>query len=829
MVEIFKHVDKFFTSLTNYLTYNYIFIIFVGLFLFSILCVIFFTSRAYEARLIKAIDKFNSYFIDNPQINEDNLVAFNNKMKHRKVPKQLRKSWQQFVLYREDKASKYMSFENCVSNPIKNSTYKRDVRLLSTLAWIFSLCALILNCYYCYEVTDIATALSKILLTPVIILLLNYIIQIFLNLRHNAIVSDLFQNYQYFEVNIDKATETLPEYVDYEVLFDRNEIKKGIPILYAYLQKRAEEEQRQLERARLKNVEHEKFNFDDQGVAASLVLERAMQEAENYIAERKKYTQDIGQINADITQEDMNYREITKEYNRQMQVSKETFANFKSQLEDVSSTIEANYLKKQQQQELDRQRNLERDFDLATEKHKKIIESYHAELDTIDGFIAQSRKNLEDAMKSEFGSYSGKVYDEAKKVAEQNVKDKLVKFKHDLVTVEEKLVTKEQQLKESYDQSQQLNEKLQLALLEIDNLTIASKKKNKKNKNRDENQYEQPYSNVSNTVTNAQVVQQPTEEVVQDNSFNEVPQMNQEVNSEFDFGTSEKDDFDTQFDIPSTSTDVEFSEFDNTQEEASENFDFNFDDDSQSNDEYFTVPEFETEPVENKQNDFDEFDFEPSVKEVEEVPSTEDFYKYDSTEQTDESVNEKPASRRGRPRKVVDADTKPEEKKKPGRPRKEVSENKTEEKRGRGRPRKEVDDEHENTKKRGPGRPRKVADADAKSEEKKKPGRPRKEVGEIKTEEKRGRGRPRKEVDDEPKASKKRGRGRPKKETTEKVKTEEKRGRGRPRKDAKNVNDEIENIDAYLKEIDDAIAAENAKLEETQKELAKKAKLKRKK
>ncbi|MBR2030119.1 MAG: hypothetical protein IJ999_04365, partial [Clostridia bacterium] len=141
--------------------------------------------------------------------------------------------------------------------------------------------------------------LQNCLITPALILLINYITTIFLNLRYNAIVSDLHQNYQYFEVNIDKATQTLPDYVDYEVLFDRNEIKKGIPILYAYLQKRAEEEQRELELARLKNVEHEKFSFDEAGVAGSLVLERAMQEAENYIAERKKYNQDTEQINND--------------------------------------------------------------------------------------------------------------------------------------------------------------------------------------------------------------------------------------------------------------------------------------------------------------------------------------------------------------------------------------------------------------------------------------------------------------------------------------------------------------------------------------------------
>ena len=419
MFEVFKYVDKFFTSLTNYLTYNDIFIIFAGLFLLTTVVVIFSTSKAYEAKLIKAIDKFNAYFIDNPQINEENLVAFNLKMKARFVPKQLRKCWQQFVLYREHKASVYMSFENCVATPIKNSSYKRDTKIMNILSYIFSFCALILNCYYCYETADLASVLSSVLLTPALILLFNYIFQIFFHVKHSAIISDLFQNYQYFEVNIDKATETLPDYVDYEVLFDRNEIKKGIPILYAYLQKRAEEEQRELERARLKNVEHEKFNFDDAGVEASLVLERAMQEAENYIAERKKYIQDTEQINADMTQEDMNYREITKEYNRQMQVSRETFANFKAQLEEASSSIEANYLKKQQQQELDRQRNLERDFDTATERHKKVIEGFHAELDTVDKFISQSRKTLETAMKSEFSTYSGKVYDEVRKAVEQ--------------------------------------------------------------------------------------------------------------------------------------------------------------------------------------------------------------------------------------------------------------------------------------------------------------------------------------------------------------------------------------------------------------------------
>jgi len=779
MIEIFKYVDKFFTSLTNYLTYNYIFVIFVGLFLFTALCVLFFTSRSYEARLIKAIDKFNVYFIDNPQINEENLVAFNAKMKDRKVPKQLRKNWQQFVLYREDKASAYMSFENCVANPIKNSTFTRDIKSMNTLAWIFSLCALVLNVYYCFETVDVAAVLRSVLLTPIIILLLNYIVQIFLNLRHSAIVSDLFQNYQYFEVNIDKATETLPEYVDYEVLFDRNEIKKGIPILYTYLQKRADEEQRELERARLKNVEHEKFNFDDQGVAASLVLERAMQEAENYIAERKKYIQDTEQINSDITQEDMNYREITKEYNRQMQVSKETFANFKSQLEEVSSTIEANYLKKQQQQELDRQRNLERDFDTATERHKKVIESYHAELDAVDKFIAQSRKNLEDAMKNEFSSYSSKVYDEAKKVVDERQKDKINKLKQDIVNLEETLVSKNEELDHVYEQNQIMSDKLEeigIAVNEQPGYSSSFKQ------NEPEIKVEEVVEEINEDVPeiSEEVFEEAVQEEKQEELFEELPK--QEVAEEVNEPETEENDS------------LKIDE--NTEENNSLKIDENTEDFESLND--FEEDNLDDEWL-NKISALQEniTAAEEKAEEQEEI----------STEQKDDSIEEvKVVSRRGRPRKVVDT-TVQVEKKRPGRPKKVVAEVKDEQpKRKAGRPRKVEVEEKTTAVKKGRGRPRKQAVEQVA----KRPGRPKKVVAEVK--------------DEQPK----RKAGRPRKVEVKEKATAVKKGRGRPRKEVDKIQD-IKDIDEYLKEIDNAIAAENAKLQETQKELAKNAKLRRKK
>lgn len=816
MFDVFKQVDKFFVSITNYLTYNYIFVAAIGLFLLTVIMVIYFTSRSYEARLIKAIDHLNSYFIDNPQINEDNLVSFNAKMKSSSVPKQLRKAWQQFVLYREGKASSYMSFENCVSTPIKNSTYTRDIKIMNTLAWILSLCAFILNAYYCFDTVDFANVLRTVLLTPIIILLINFIVQIFLNLRHHAIISDLFQNYQYFEANIDKATETLPEYVDYEVLFDRSEIKKGIPILYAYLQKRAEEEQRQLEIARLKNVEHEKFNFDDQGIAASLVLERAMHEAENYIAERKKYMQDTEQINADMTQEDLNYREITKEYNRQMQVSKETFANFKTQLEEASSSIEANYLKKQQQQELDRQRNLERDFDTATERHKKVIEGFNAELDSVDKLIAESRKNLEEAMKSEFASYSSKVYDEAKLAVDKREKEKTDKFKTNISNLEETLIQKNEELERLYAENQKMSDKL----LEIEGAVSHEDEKTNKKRLKEVKQ-EQP-AQVEEVAPVGEYKPLTYEETEYKPAYEREDYTKLEPKGNETNRTKE-----TEEEPEDGAKNIELDDLEKVENEKDFNFEDKLEDEAENDDEMFDF----------NFKDNDEDDNIDEISDESESPADFEDDKETKTDDNQETYNELMELRRlleeranlsknSTVNKGDSINTAVErgttaiqgEKRKVGRPRKEVVEI-PKVKRGRGRPRK--------------------ASSSVAFEPKKQVGRPRKEE----TQQKQGRGRPRKESVEIPKVKK--GRGRPRKASpsvvveakkqvgrprNEKIEVQEvKKGRGRPPKDAVDLNNikNIKDIDQYLKEIDNQIAVENAKLQESQKELDKKSKIRK--
>lgn len=835
-MNIFNEVDKFFSSLKNYLNYNIIFIIFCSLFLLTVVIVIIATSRAYEARLIKAVDMFNNYFIDNPQITEENLVSFNNKMKSRKVPKQLRKQWQQYVLYREEKASHYMSFDICVSAPIKNSSYKRAISVMNILTYIYVFAAILLNLYYSYEFSqdlDLILVLQRVLLCPILILVLNYIITIFLDLRHNAIVSDLYQNYQYFEVNIDKATQTLPEYVDYEVLFDRNEIRKGIPILYAYLQKRAEEEKRELERARLKNVEHEKFNFDEAGVESSLVLERAMQEAENYIAERKKYMQDIEQINADITQEEMNFRETTKEYQRQMQVSKESFDNFKAQLEEVSSTIEANYLKKQQQQELDRQRNLERDYDTATDRHKKLLESYQAELTSVENEIKNARKTLEKGMMSEFDTYSNKVYDAAKKAVEEREKENHAKLKQEIKNLEEKIVSKDKELDNIYNQNQALTEKLDQQGLTQSAQTYQYQQpiytqQDIQEEQPTENQEEQStteqpqYNYDQSEINNYQSDEQSADQILSEDS--QIGQVDDMMNENQDVQPIENQNLDNADTII---TDNELSAGDQSKLASGIN-------------QYFVESSEQDvqEPVlQEDQND--------NIAGENNVVRSEDIF----TIQDNES---KPVKKAGRPRKEK---TEEKPKKPVGRPRKEKTEESPKQNKKRGRPKKTesvsvqvgepnvteestdiINEPVENLQEKKParrGRPKKVIAQDSNptevSTESKKRGRPKKEstkeVSEPTIVEKK-RGRPKKEKNNESNSANKVGSSNKNKdiESSESIQSTsvEPKKRGRPKK--VQISEEqapINDIDAYLKEIDDQIAKESAKLEKTKKELEK--------
>lgn len=758
---IFRSIVTFFETIGSLLTFDILFFIVLGLMVVLVTIVLIRCSAAYESKLIRSLDKLTTYLQNNPQIDESNLVEFNKKMK--KVPHVLRKQWQQFMLYRNEKASYYMSFKHVVENPMRTSTYKQQVSSMNIVSYIFAFLSFLLACSRIYSNT-VAEVLVNAFLLPFFILFINWLFTLFLNARYNAVTSDLFQNYQYFEISIDKAASSLPDYVDYEVLFTKKEIKQGIPILFEYLEKRSILEQQEMERARQRQIEHDKYKFDRSGIESALVLERSVHETEIFLANRSRLMQEIEQINAEINNIEGNFKEKNKDYQRKMQASKENIERLKAQLEQSASNIEANYIKKQQADELNRQLQLEKDFDTIVLTRKKDVNALQVEIEKREKEIDKAREALEITMESEFESYTRKVYDKVENVLKEQQPELSQVDNKKVEDLEAELKEKNRQIEiltNSTDSAQKIVDLSHQKIL-LENMII------EKNKQLKELKGEVPEVEVNEKITVERPVQ--TEKPVQN-----------EKNNEFDFGNKQND-----FDFGSPITEKKFEE--KIEEKVEER--------KPILKERFFRNEFE-KPITDKDDDDKGDQGNIITPEVEEEIETPKIFKKSIEEKIEKPavvspalvtpvvatpsvvVVETPKKRPGRPRKIVTEPILPSEPKRRGRPRKEVSESEVQPKR--------------------------------------KPGRPRKVVEEVVTTEPKRRGRPRKEETTEsPVEQPKKSRGRPRK--VESVQVEQpKKSRGRPRKEVEDTS--IDDIDIKLKELHERLQESTNNLQKVKEQL----------
>ncbi len=778
-MKIFDSIAKFFDTVANLVNIEIMCLIVFGMMLLLLIVTFIRCRCSYEARLIKALDKLISYMSNHPQIDETNLVEFNKKMK--KVPHVLRKQWQQFMLYREHNASYYMSFQHVVENPMRTSTYKQQIKVFNIVSYILAFLSLIITANTLMT-ANASEVFSQVFVLPFIVMGVNWIFTLFFNARLNAITADLFQNYQYFEIAIDKATSTLPEYVDYEVLFTTKEIKQGIPILFEYLEKRSIVEQTEMERARQRQIEHDRYNFDRTGLDSSLVLDRSVREAEIYLSNRNRLNQEIDQINSEINNIENNYKEKNKDYQRKLQASKENIERLKSQLEQAASNIEANYIKKQQQDELSRQLTLEKDFDTVTATRKKDLAALQAEIDKKNQEIDKFRTSLENAMVGEFETYTRKIYDKVEGIFNKEKNEtagEMQKLQSELKAKNEALA----ELEGNGGQAQviaQLTEQKNL----LENVII------EKNKYID--------SLLANAQTIASAVAEPVvapepeyiAEPVAEPVVETVPEPVVEETEPIVEPVVEE-----PIVVAEEPVEEEIKPF---WEMPAENV--------VAQPEEIAEPEPVAEPAEEPADE-EPTDGEPADEGIL-IELPEEVEPIEETAEIAEKPAEEPKKHPGRPRKVVE-EAPATEKRGRGRPRKEETKDEpadAEPKKSPGRPKKETTDEPA-TEKRGRGRPKKTEtdlDSTEPAGEKRGRGRPRKEETKEETtdaEPKKGPGRPKKETTDEP-ATEKRGRGRPKKTETALDSAEpagEKRGRGRPRKED-TIDDKLNDLNKTLEE-----------------------------
>lgn len=455
---VFNFVETYFRGIGNSMkNLDILFYVFVGL---ELLFVIYFLVKshfAYQFRLIRAIDKINIYLLNNSYINENNLIEFNKKMK--KVPKTLRYHWQQYMLYREQSPSFYMSSNNVIEKPLRSSSVKYNIKTMKALTIIFTTLSILLSAAVLglsqSQSSFIAPVIFRLAIIPSVVIFIGSIYGIYQNARQSANLSDLYQTFHIFQRLIDKAVTTMPEYVDFEVLFTKKEIAKGIPALNEYLEKRARQEQEELEKARRNAVDHEVYDFGSVDISGSLILDRAMKETEIYLSLRNRLLAEIQQVESQIDTLKKSYDNTQREIQRKMQTAKENIDRIRMQQESSTNRIEGNYLKKQQDQEISKLTQLEKDNTEETYRFNQELEALTSEIDKKKAELEERRKYIEKAMLAEYKTYSTKVFKNLLKVANEKEKEERASLSETKDSYAQKIVELKDQVQElSYENSQ---------------------------------------------------------------------------------------------------------------------------------------------------------------------------------------------------------------------------------------------------------------------------------------------------------------------------------------------------------------------------------------
>lgn len=401
--------------------------VFGGLLLAGIIVAIVLVRFSYEVKTLRSVEKLNEYFKKQPFIDENNLVEFNNKIK--KAPQAIRVNWQQYMLNREEGPSKYINIDSCVEKPLRTSSIDKQLKNIRIFTYCLVALSILLTAFTIPSTLGIGVTIGYIAIIPAVLILIHTIFSLILLSWKNAAQADLYQNFHNFQRNLNKSVSTLPAYVDYEILFTAKEIKKNSPLLQEYIEKRALMEQEEIEKARLENEETEKFNFEDLGINASLLLERAMKECEKYLSSKKRLKAECDQIETEKDNYKKNYDTAMKDYQRKLQASRENLERLKSQQEASTNRIESNYIRKQQADEMKKQELVEKENDEASVKFNEEQDALVVEIEKRKADIEEKRLGIENAMKAEFKTYATSIYKEIETLVNKNIKEEISRLK----------------------------------------------------------------------------------------------------------------------------------------------------------------------------------------------------------------------------------------------------------------------------------------------------------------------------------------------------------------------------------------------------------------
>jgi hypothetical protein len=431
--KLFEVIDELFVDFAPLMTMAIVILIII------VVLTVVVTSFSIEITTNRAVNKINRYLEKKPFVNEENLVEFNNLMKT--IPKPMRYEWQQYMLNRDKLPSNFMTQVNCIDRPFRSSSYDQTIAYAQNVILIFTMLFAVIGFALAREATEVMQAMFSVSIIPAVFFVFGTMVIMMLRARRKAVVADLYYNFDYMLSSLDRGIETIPAFVDYEILFSRKEIKQGIPALQDYLEKRALFEQEQLERAKKSTIEHDKYDFSALDINGSLVMERAMREAEYYLGNRSRLRMEIEQLESEKDSHTRAFAENTKALQRKLRDIKENLERLRDSLANVTNKIDANYIRKQQEDEVKKQQTLEKEVATITNRYNKDIATIDEEIARRNKEMSEQRSYLEKAMNGEFNEYSKKVYDQLNEIVEERSKQQVEQLKAEKRELEEELDT----------------------------------------------------------------------------------------------------------------------------------------------------------------------------------------------------------------------------------------------------------------------------------------------------------------------------------------------------------------------------------------------------
>lgn len=462
MLSLLNSIDgtlrTFFSQLTEALGFGGYLGLVLGVEAFFILLFVVKSAFSYEARLKRCIDKCNKWLFRYKKIDENNIKDFNKIIK--KGPKRLVYYWQQFILYRDGGPSAYLSEENVIEKPLKTSSWVSNIKNLGMLTVVWSVIAFIFGASsQSARGFDIDTIVIALVL-PCLSALLGVIAIIILKGRRVMNLDDIYHIYHLFSRFLTNATIDLTPYLDFNLLFTQKEIENGNPQLREYYEARARKIKEEFEEAQKNDAPLQTYEFENVGVDGSLLLNRAMRESELYINKKNATLSKIAQIESQKEALRRNFEDVQMSLQRQIQASKENIQKLIEQQAATTNRIEAGLLKNQQQKEVNKNAQLQKDYEKEEERYLRSKAELDGELDKLKEELDKGASDVQKAMSNEYQTFFEKVMKSAYQVAEAKVKEEKQTLASERDKNEKELVSVQTQIKRLKDENDTLRERL---------------------------------------------------------------------------------------------------------------------------------------------------------------------------------------------------------------------------------------------------------------------------------------------------------------------------------------------------------------------------------